>query len=184
MACICNIHRWKFDPFILVMLQLRRDNQAVSLLCQTIDESMLKHAMSFVMSKQIWDKLKLIHEQNTYENVHSLQAEFYKCSMTFEETIDDFLGKLKVIISQLVARGDTTFNDDAVISKISCSLPDNFDSPLLVWRMQPSASKTLEDLTIQLLHTESLHKVRADSSTPTSSAYLASAKGKKPDNSS
>jgi hypothetical protein len=160
----------------------RRDNQAISLLCQTIDESMLKHVMSCVTSKQIWDKLKLIHEQNASENVHSLQAEFYKCSMTSEETIADFLGKLEVIISQLAARGDTTFNDDAVISKILCSLPDSFDSLLPAWRMQPSASKTLENLTIQLLHTESLHKVRADSSIPTSSAYLASAKGKKPTN--
>ena len=82
------------------------------------------------------------------------QAEFYKCSMTSEETIVDFLGKLKVIISHLAARGDTIFNDDAVISKILCSL------------------------------TEFLHKVHADSNTPTSSAYLASAKGKKPNNSS
>ena len=56
----------------------RRDNQAISLLCQTIDESMLKHVMSCVTSKQIWGKLKLIHEQNAYENVHSLQAKFYK----------------------------------------------------------------------------------------------------------
>jgi hypothetical protein len=101
--------------------------------------------------------------------------------MTSEETLVDFLGKLNIIISQLAAREDTTFNDDAVISKILCSLPDSFDSLLPVWRMQPSASKTLENLIIQLLHTKSLHKVRAN---PTSSAYLASAKGKKPNNSS
>ena len=31
----------------------RRDNQAISLLCQTIDESMLKHVMSCVTSKQM-----------------------------------------------------------------------------------------------------------------------------------
>ena len=145
---------------------------------------MLKHVVSCVTSKQIWDKLKLIHEQNASENVHSLQAEFYKCSMTSEETIANFLGKIEVITSQLAARGDTTFDDDAVIFKILCSLPDNFDSLLPAWRMQPSASKTLENLTIQLLHTEYLHKVRAKSSIPTSSAYLASAKGKKPNNSS
>ena len=162
----------------------KRDNQAINLLSRTIDKSMLKHVMSCVMSKQIWDKLNLINEQKAYENVHSLQAEFYKCSMTSKETIADFLGKIEVIISQLAAHGDTTFNNDAVISKILCSLHANFDSLLPAWRMQPSASKTLENLTIQLLHTEYLHKVRAKSSIPTSSAYLASAKGKKPNNSS
>ena len=68
--------------------------------------------------------------------------------MASEETIANFLGKIEVIISQLVARGDTTFNNDAVISKILCSLLDSFDSLLPAWRMQPSASKTLENLTI------------------------------------
>ena len=92
--------------------------------------------------------LKRIHEQNAYENAHSLQAQFYKSSMNPEETIADFLGKIEVIISQLAANGDTTFNEDAVISKILCSIPDSLDSLLPAWRMQPSASKTLENLTI------------------------------------
>jgi len=34
----------------------RKDNQAVSLLCQATDESMLKHVTSCITSKQIWDK--------------------------------------------------------------------------------------------------------------------------------
>lgn len=37
----------------------KKDNQAVSLLCQAIDESMLKHITSCITSKHIWDKLKL-----------------------------------------------------------------------------------------------------------------------------
>jgi hypothetical protein len=48
--------------------QRRRDNQAISLLCHTIDESMLKHVMSCVTSKQMWDKLKLITKRFS-ENV-------------------------------------------------------------------------------------------------------------------
>jgi hypothetical protein len=50
--------------------------------------------------------------------------------------------------------------------------------------MQPNSSKTQEILTIQFFHTKSLHKVCVDSNISTSSAYLASAKGKKPNNSS
>jgi len=59
----------------------KKDNQAVSVLCQAIDKTMLKHITSCVMSKQIWDKLKLFHEQNASENIYTLQQEFYKCSM-------------------------------------------------------------------------------------------------------
>ena len=50
----------------------KKDNQAVSLLCQAIDESMLKHVTSCVTSKQIWDKLKLFHQRNASENIHTL----------------------------------------------------------------------------------------------------------------
>jgi len=60
----------------------KKDNQAVSILCQAINESMLKHVTSCITSKQIWNKLKLFHEQNAFENIHTLQQEFYKCSMT------------------------------------------------------------------------------------------------------
>ena len=52
----------------------RRDNQAISLLCQTIEKNMLKHVISCLTSKLIWDKLKLIHELYASENDHSLQA--------------------------------------------------------------------------------------------------------------
>jgi hypothetical protein len=64
--------------------------------------------MVCVTSAQIWDKLKLLHEQNATENVHLLQQEFYKYSMSEEEGIANFLGKIEVIVNQLEARGDTT----------------------------------------------------------------------------
>lgn len=155
----------------------KRDNQAVSLLCQAIDESMLKHVTSCLTSKQIWDKLKLFHEQNASENIHTLQQEFYKCSMTQGESVADFVGKLDVIVQQLASRGDTTFNEQAVISKILCNLPEGFDSLIPAWRMQPCASKTLDNLTLQLLQTESTLKARVDKVTATA-AYVASASSK------
>ena len=66
--------------------------------------------------------------------------------MDYEETIADFLGKIEVIISQLFARGDTTFNDDAVISKKNCSLPDSFGSLLPAWTCNPVLPKLLRTL--------------------------------------
>jgi len=42
----------------------KKHNQAISLLCQAMDECMLKHVTSCVTSKQMWNKLKLFYEQN------------------------------------------------------------------------------------------------------------------------
>ena len=72
---------------------------------------MLKHVTSCITSKQIWDKLKLFHEQNSFENIYTLHQEFYKCSMTKGERIVDFIGKIDVIVQQLASRGDTAFNE-------------------------------------------------------------------------
>lgn len=109
---------------------VRRDSQAFSLLCQALDESILKHIVSCTTSREIWEKLMLIHEKNTSENVHSLQEEFYKCSMTEGESVADFLSKLDFIVSQLTSRGDNTFTEQAQISKILSNLPGAFDSML------------------------------------------------------
>jgi len=62
--------------------------------------------------------------------------------------IANFVGKLDVIIQQLASRGDTTFNEQAIISKILCNLPGGFNSLIPAWGMQPAASKTLDNLTL------------------------------------
>ena len=94
------------------------------------------------------------------------------------ESIANFLGKIKVIVSQFASRGDTTFNDQAIMAKILCNLPGEFDSLISAWRMQPEATKILDNLTFQLLMTEGMIKSRTNASVSTTAAYLA--KGKKP----
>jgi hypothetical protein len=110
--------------------------------------------------------------------VHILQQDFYKYTITEGELIADFLGKIEVIVSQLASRGDTTFNDQAVMAKILCNLSGGFDSLIPAWRMQLEVAKTLDNLTLQLLMTEGIIKNRTDASVSTTATYLA--KGKKP----
>jgi hypothetical protein len=72
-----------------------------------------------------------------------------------------------------------TFDDQAVISKILCNLPSSFDGLLPAWRMQPAGSKTLDNLTLQLLSIKSTMKSRSDSNVATASTYVTSGKSKK-----
>ena len=158
----------------------KKNNLALSILSQSIDESMLKNVMNCVTSKQIWKKLKLIYKQNASENVHTLQQDFYKYTMAEGELIADFFGKIEVIVSKLASWRDTTFNDQAVMAKILCNLPEGFNSLIPIWRMQPEATKTLDNLILQLLMTKGMIKSRTNASISTTAAYLA--KGKKPSN--
>lgn len=101
--------------------------------------------------------------------------------MAEDDTVASFLGRLQLIVTQVESRGDKTFNEQAVVSKILCNLPSSFDMLIPAWRMQVDASKTLTNLTLQLLQTEGTLKTRADASVATAAAYVALAKGKKPD---
>ena len=69
------------------------------------------------------------------------------------------------------------FNEQAIISKILCNLPGGFDTLIPAWRMQAEASKTLDNLTLQLLQTESMLKSRVDEIT-TSATYVATSSSK------
>ena len=93
--------------------------------------------------------------------------------MSQGENIADFIGKLDVIMQQLASRGDTTFNEQAIISKKLCNLPRGFDNLIPAWRMQPVVSKTLDNLTLQLLQTESMLQSRVDEVT-SAATYVAS----------
>src|SRR5438128_2355568 len=95
--------------------------------------------------------------------------------MNQDNSIADFVGKLNVIVQQLATRGDTTFNEQVVISKILCNLPGGFDSLIPAWRMQSDTAKMLDNLTLQLLQTKSTLKPGVDEVLATS-AYVATAK--------
>jgi hypothetical protein len=155
----------------------KKDNVAISLLCDAISESYLDNVMACTTSKSIWDKLILLHEQNQSENVHSLQQAFFKCELNEGDSIATFLGQLELILSKLTARGDTTFNENAVIAKVLAKLPEGFDSVLATWEVTPAADKNLKTLTLRLLSTESGIKQRAEAQSNSVAAYVASSKG-------
>lgn len=87
---------------------IKRDNQAISLLCQVLDKKHLQHVISCTTSHAKWAKLKLIHEQDASESVHALQQSFYKCTLSEGESIASFVSNIEAIVNQLASRGDTT----------------------------------------------------------------------------
>ena len=97
--------------------------------------------------------------------------------MSQGDSIVDFVGKLDAIVQQLAARGNVTFNEQAVISKILSNLSGGFDSLIPAWRMQPIAPKTLDNFTLQSLQIESTLKSRIDEITSIA-AYITFASGK------
>lgn len=157
---------------------IKKDNQAISLLCQVLDKKHLQYIISCTTSHAMWAKLKLINEQDASESVHALQQSFYKCTLSDGESIATFVSNIEVIVNQLKSRGDTTFTEKAIIAKVISSLPAGYDNVLSAWDTTPDSSKTLETLTLRMYQLEARIKNRLNTTTEKATAYAAtSSKG-------
>jgi hypothetical protein len=154
---------------------VKKDNQVTSLLCKALDESILESLMTCTTSKQIWDKLQLLHDQQAHESVHHIQQRFFECKMETGDSIATFLGKLEVIKSQLLNMGDNSITDPGLMAKVIANLPPKFTSFVTAWDNVEDASRTLQNFTIHLLRHESQLKSEEEASI-VAVAYIAAAK--------
>jgi hypothetical protein len=78
-----------------IVAWIKKDNQAVHLLCQNVEEKILKYIMSYRTSKAICNKLKEMHDQWSHESIHHIQQRFFDITVEEGESIFSFLGKFE-----------------------------------------------------------------------------------------
>jgi len=78
---------------------IKKDGQSISFLCVALDESMLDLVCRCVMSHEIWEKLKTIHNQRAKDNIHDLHVKFYQAKFESSDTIATFFSKVKLLKS-------------------------------------------------------------------------------------
>ena len=78
-----------------------------------------------------------------------------------------FNASLNLILSELVALGDTTFNEDTMISKLLSSLPEGFDHFLTSWESTPASEQTISNIKEEL----KIKKRILNETTATTSAF-------------
>ena len=172
-----NFHLWKFQMHAVFMgtdlltivegsepkptntgaeqtAWIKCDSQAISLLYQTLDKKHHGYVAACTSSHAIWDKIRIIQEQDSGESVHALQQKFFKCSIEEGESIASFLRKIDMAISQLASRGDMTFTSKALSAKIMSNLLAGYDSVMSAWECTLDADKMLENLTLRLFQQE------------------------------
>ena len=99
-------------------------------MCQALDKKYLAYVVACESSHDIWDKIRVIQEQDSGESIHALQQKFFKCSLEEGDSIAAFLGKIDMAVSQLASRGVTTFTKKAIAAKIMSNLSAGYDSVL------------------------------------------------------
>lgn len=96
------------------------------ILCATINKKILQQLVNCKTTRML-QKIVLLHTQKD-TNVHYLQEKFYNFQM--QQTIDltTFMGEIEMFISHLKNFGEDCFNDKAILMKLMCSFPFEYDS--------------------------------------------------------
>lgn len=137
-----------------------REYLAYSILCNSVERKILSSLLDCKTSREIWTTLLSLYEQNTSENLHDLQKKFFQATILPEQTITEYIAGLNLILSELAALGDKTFNEQTMISKLLSSLPEGFDHFLTSWVSTPVSEQTLTNLKLRLIKEEQKIKKR------------------------
>jgi hypothetical protein len=73
------------------------------------------------------------HEQSVEGNISQLQEKFYRRHIEYTDTVSGYVNNLSAIWWQLVGTTGQFINDQQLMMKITCRLPESYDALLLAW---------------------------------------------------
>ena len=150
----------------------KKDKQAFSILIQLVDKPILHQIVNCKTSKEVWDKLALIHERTVVQSLYQLQESYYNLRLGDYGDMATFIGDLEMINSQIEELGTKSFSEAMVISKMLSNLPVAYDTFQTMWKTVAPEQQTLAHLQAWLLDEErSIRKRQFENSTHQASAF-------------
>jgi len=100
-----------------------------AIMCGLVDRELVR-VMNYKSEKEIWDKLKSIHEgdmkiKEAKLQTHQMQFEILK--MNEDENIEAYMLRVNEVINAIKGLGEE-IEDSVIVKKVLCSLPQIFDS--------------------------------------------------------
>lgn len=150
----------------------KRDKQAFSILIQLVDKPILHQIINCKTSKEIWDKLALIHQRTAVQSLYQLQENYYNLRLGDNGDMATFIGDLEMINSQIEELGTSPFSEAMVISKMLSNLPAAYDTFQTMWKTVAPEQQTLTHLQTWLLDEErAIRKRQSENSNHASAFY-------------
>ena len=150
----------------------KQDKQVFSILTLLVDKKILHQIINCKTSKEIWDKLALIHHRTAIQSLYQLQENYYNMRLGENGDMATFIGNLEMLNSHIEELGSGPFSEDMLMSKMLSNLHVVYDTFQTMWKTVNPTQQTLINLQTWLLDEQrSIRKRRAKNAHSHTSAY-------------
>lgn len=124
--------------------------KAMLLVSTAMEFNQLQTVMACQTAKDMWDRLKIIHEQRSAVNKVALKQQFFSYKMSESDTIAQHISKIESMSQALSDVGEPIAELDK-IAKILGGLPAKYGSFVTAWDSYDENKQTFDNLTARLL---------------------------------
>ncbi|KAL7287560.1 hypothetical protein TKK_0018211 [Trichogramma kaykai] len=155
---------------------LQEDAKAMFLISSAIEPPQMESLLTCDTSKEMWDKLSMIHEQKTASHKFLLSQRFHDYRMDMADSVMQHVSKVQNLARQLADLGER-LPDTQIMAKIIVTLPTKFHNFRTTWSSIEASRQNIGFLVERLVEEEELMKASDDDQ---NIALIASSRRNKP----
>ena len=130
-------------PTTLTDAWTKKDNQARATICLLVEDNQIENIREQKTAKDIWNKLKTIHERDNLTSKLYLLRKLYSIKYKEGTPMQEHITKILEIVSKLRAVKEE-IKDTHIGALILCSLPNSYESLITALEAWPEKELSLE----------------------------------------
>lgn len=136
---------------------VKADKEARAMLLLGLKFEIVKSVVHLKTAKEVWEKLKQLHEKKTAANLIQIQQDFYNAKKGPQESISTYASRIESIASCMKDFGEQV-SDQSLNSKIVHGLPTEYKHFISSWLATSKDNQTYDNLLSRLQAEEAIIK--------------------------
>lgn len=132
-----------------------KDKKARAILLLALSRDIVKGVVHLKTAREIWEKLRQLHERKTAANLIQIQQDFYNAKMNTGESISSYATRIESIASHMRDFGEEV-SRKSLNGKIVHGLPPEYKHFMSSWIGTPDQEQTYDNLLSRLQAEEAI----------------------------